>query len=142
MIEDRKMLRSFPSVLSGSAIYGLLAFVAGFAFGALRQLVLIPQFGERTGYWIEFPMVTGTVCTLGWWLGRKHAGSTLGAIGIGLGGTAGLLALESIFALGFSGMSPKAYLAQFDIMSGALFPFGLAMMILAPIIAYMRQDRR
>ena len=141
MIEVGQMGRSFSSVLSAAAVYGLLSFLVGFVFGALRQLVLIPQFGERAGYWIEFPLVTGTVCTLGWWLGRKQAGTLAGAAGLGLGGVIVLLGFESTLALVFFGLSLKEYLSHFDITSGALFPFGLALMALAPLIARLRSGR-
>lgn len=116
-------------LLGWSGAYGGLGFAAGFVFGVLRQLVLIPAFGERAGHLIEFPMVTLTVFGLGAWIGARSAAP---ALGIGLLGAAVLIAFESTMALGFAGLSLSDYLAGYDITRGALFPFGLAAMVLAP----------
>lgn len=121
-----------------SVIYGTVAFLIGFVFGALRQFVLIPAFGETAGHWIEFPFVTGCICLLGWWIARKW---TAPALLIGVLGTLILLAIEMVFAIGIMGMPVSAYFAQFDILAGALFPWGLFLMALAPLLSRMAARR-
>lgn len=114
-----------------SAIYGLVAFGIGFVFGALRQLVLIPQFGEFAGYLLEFPLVTGGVCWVGWWLARAKTMTLRAALLIGIGGLAVLLIIESGFALGLAGMTAETYFDQLN-PAVSLFPYGLLAMALAP----------
>jgi hypothetical protein len=111
--------------------FGTLGFAAGFAFGALRELVLIPAFGDRTGHLLEFPMVTGAACAIGIWIGRRSSGP---AFVIGVLGVLVLIAFESTMALGFMRVSLADYLAGYDLTRGSLFPVGLALMAFAPVI--------
>ena len=111
--------------------YGTLGFAAGFAFGALRELVLIPAFGDRTGHLLEFPMVTLAACAIGVWIGRRTSGP---AFVIGILGVLVPIAFESTMALGFMRVSLAEYLAGYDLTRGALFPVGLALMAFAPVI--------
>jgi hypothetical protein len=118
-------------LIGWGAAYGALGFAAGFAFGALRQLVLIPAFGDRTGHLVEFPMVTLAACAIGVWVGAR---STPPALAIGVLGVAVLIAFESTMALGFMRVPLADYLAGFDLTRGALFPIGLALMAAAPLL--------
>lgn len=118
-------------LLGWSGAYGALGFAAGFVFGALRQLALIPAFGDREGHLIEFPMVTLTVFGIGVWIGAR---STAPGLAIGVLGAAILIALESTMSLTFAGLSLSDYLASYDVTRGALLPFGLAAMVLAPLV--------
>jgi hypothetical protein len=110
--------------------FGALSFAAGFAFGAFRELVLIPALGERTGHLAEFPMVTLAACAIGVWIGAR---SRAPALAIGVLGVVVLIGFESAMALGLMRVSLGDYLAGFDVTRGALFPIGLALMALAPL---------
>ena len=112
-------------------IYGTTGFAIGFVFGALRQLVLIPALGEAAGRWVEFPLVAGAVCFVGYRLGRGM-GYRPDTWLVGAGGVAVLLGIEAVFALGLMRQPLDTFLAAFDVSRGALFPFGLAAMALAP----------
>lgn len=131
-----------PATVRNTLIWGLLfgslSFVAGFAFGALRELVLIPALGERIGHLAEFPMVTLAACAIGVWAGRKAAAP---ALAIGLIGVAVLIAFESTMALGFMRVSLADYLAGYDLTRGALFPVGLALMSLSPLAGHLSKRR-
>jgi hypothetical protein len=131
------MLPETGNLLAWSALYGALGFAVGFAFGVLRQLVLIPAFGDRTGHLAEFPMVTLAACVIGIRIGGK---SNAPALALGVFGVAVLIAFESTMALGFMRLSLSEYLAGYDLTRGALFPAGLAMMALAPALG--RRFRR
>ena len=122
---------AFRNALLWGLLFGSLSFAAGFAFGALRELVLIPALGEHIGRLAEFPMVTLAACAIGIWAGRKSAASPLA---IGLIGVAVLIAAESTMALGFMRISLTDYLAGYDLTRGALFPIGLALMALSPML--------
>jgi hypothetical protein len=131
------MLSKTVNLLAWSALYGALGFAVGFAFGVLRQLVLIPAFGDRMGHLAEFPMVTLAACVIGIRIGGK---STAPALALGVFGVAVLIAFESTMALGFMRLSLADYLAGYDLTRGALFPVGLALMALAPALG--RRFRR
>lgn len=123
------------ALLLWTLAYGLGGFALGFLFGAARELLLTPAFGPATAHVIEFPLVTGAIVAFGLWTGRRASPP---ALWIGLGGAALLVALESTMALAVIGMPLKAYLASFDITRGALFPFGLALMAIAPWLSQKR----
>ena len=125
------MKARIPSLFLWPFAYGAAAFLIGFLFGILRELVLIPAFGDRAGHLIEFPLVTGSVAMLGLWAGRRASPP---GILIGLGGMAVLVLLESSLALAIMGQTLSEYLAHYEITEGALFPYGLAIMALAPIL--------
>jgi hypothetical protein len=125
------------NLLGWSALYGALGFAVGFAFGVLRQFVLIPAFGDRMGHLAEFPMVTLAACVIGIWIGGKSAAP---ALALGVLGVAVLIVFESTMALGFMRLSLADYLAGYDLTRGALFPVGLLLMALAPALG--RRFRR
>lgn len=131
------MPHTFRNLLLWGAAYGALGFAAGFAFGALRQLVLIPALGDRMGHLAEFPMVTFAACAIGIWIGAR---STAPAFAIGLLGVAVLILFESTMALGLMRVSLADYLAGYDLTRGSLFPIGLALMAFAPLLG--RQLKR
>lgn len=132
------MPATFRNTLLWGLAFGSLSFAVGFAFGALRELVLIPALGERIGHLAEFPIVTAAACAIGVWAGRKAAAPGLA---IGLIGVAVLIAFESTMALGFMRVSLADYLAGYDVTRGALFPVGLALMALSPLAGQMLKRR-
>lgn len=121
--------------------YGVFGFAAGFVFGAIREMVLIPKLGERLAYQIEFPLVTAAVAIIGCWMARAFGlgRSRLWLLGLGLLGVATLVAIESTFALAIMGKSMEAYLQSYNLAAGSLFPAGLAVMALAPLFSRMME---
>ncbi|MFN0262833.1 hypothetical protein ACKTEK_03045 [Tepidamorphus sp. 3E244] len=118
-------------------LYGVLGFAAGFVFGALRELVLIPHLGERFGQQVEFPLVAGAVAIIGCWMARRFGERRSAAwlLGLGVLGVATLVAIESVFSLVILGRLLEDYLASYDLTAGSLFPVGLAIMALAPVFS-------
>lgn len=122
-------------VLVSALAYGILGFCAGFLFGALRELLLIPAFGGRMGHWLEFVPLVLVILATSLWLTRKWPpGSVLSALLVGITGVGVLLAFESTFALLILAMPLSEYLDSFNILKGRLFPFGLLIMAVAPAI--------
>ena len=119
-------------------IYGIAAFGIGFVFGALREVVFLPWLGDPAAHWLEFPLVTGAICFLGYRFGRG-IGFRPDTWGVGLGGVAVLLLIEAPFALAVMRQSLEMFLASFDVSRGALFPFGLAAMALAPRLGWQNR---
>jgi hypothetical protein len=135
---ERRMQTMTRNTLLWALAFGALSFAAGFAFGVLRELVLIPALGERGGHLAEFPLVTLTAMAIGARIGWASKGA---ALLIGLGGALVLVALESALALGVVRMSLAEYFASYDLSRGALFPIGLMLMALSPL-AGRRLKRR
>lgn len=129
------MFHPTRSIAASAVLYGVVAFAIGFMFGALRELALIPWLGERAGHWAEFPLVTASIMAVGIWLSRRRRLGTAPALLAGLGGVFVLLIVEGAFALGLMGMSVEAFLSTFNIFAGALFPYGVVLMGLAPWMA-------
>ncbi|MCB1476054.1 MAG: hypothetical protein H6883_01010 [Rhodobiaceae bacterium] len=112
--------------------YGVLGFGAGFVFGALREMVLIPRFGDELGRYIEFPLMIAALFVIALLLQRRLLLGSGALILAGIGGTVVLIVIESAFALFVMGQTTGEYLSSFDISQGALFPLGLLLMALMP----------
>ncbi|MGE0231497.1 MAG: hypothetical protein AB7O39_06400 [Flavobacteriaceae bacterium] len=112
--------------------YGVLGFCAGFVFGALRELLLIPRFGSDTGRYIEFPLMIAAIFLIALWLQRRLALRSAGLILAGVAGTLLLVAIEGAFAVLVMGQTMQDHVASYDISRGALFPLGLLLMALMP----------
>ena len=131
------------AMIKATCFYGGLTFLAGFAFGVLRELFLVPMYGRRAGHLIEFPMIlAATVTTAAYAVGtlkdtrRKHL------LALGIAGTFILLAIESGFALYVMRVPLSQYLASFNVAKGELFPFGLVFMCLAPLAVHRFWNRK
>lgn len=125
-----------------AVIYGIAAFTIGFVFGVARELALVPLAGRRMAQWIEFPFVTIAVCIAAWRIVLWRAQWSAQALVLwGLSGAMVLILLESAFALYVVGLPLTDYLAGYNISQGALFPFGVAIMIAAPFVIGNAQKR-
>ncbi|MBL8588849.1 MAG: hypothetical protein JNK46_10005 [Methylobacteriaceae bacterium] len=121
-----------------AAVYGVATFAAGFACGALRELALIPAFGPRGGHLVEFPLMIAAVLLIAQRLVRGRHATSAQWLGVGLAGAALLVAIEAAFALFILKRPPEDYVAGFDVTRGALFPYGLAIMAIAPTLLARR----
>ena len=121
--------------LRAALVYGVLTFAAGFVFGLLRELALIPWLGARAGRWVELIAMIG-MCfvTASFALRQLQQRDRAGLTFTGLGGVAVLLAIESLFALYVMEVPLAQYLRGFDVTRGELFVWGLFVMALAPFV--------
>ena len=68
-------------------IYGTLAFAAGFVFGVVRELLLIPWLGRGAGKSLEFTIMLAITFALARYATRRIAQPTRGhLIALGIGG--------------------------------------------------------
>lgn len=141
--EDAPELDPLLQVLRAILVYGTLTFAAGFVFGVLRELALIPLLGRDAGRWIEFLiMIAATFATARIALRQIRTATGGAMLALGLGGTAFLLLLESTFALYVMRVALKTYLASFNVLDGELFAWGLAFMIAAPaLVSHFRTGK-
>jgi len=116
-------------------LYGIVGFFAGFVFGSLRELILIPAFGSANGHLLEFLPLVIVIILLGIWITRRGAFSSVSqGLLCGIVAVCVLLVLESTLAVLILGQSVEQYLSGFNILDGKLFPFGLGIMALTPAI--------
>jgi hypothetical protein len=96
--------------------------------------MLIPRLGEAFGRVVEFPLVTLAAVLIAWWLVRRARPVRPAGVWLAVGvvGVVTLLAFESALALLVLRVPLEDYLTGFDIRAGALFPLGLAIMLVAP----------
>lgn len=127
------MLQVWRAIL----IYGTLAFAAGFVFGVIRELLLIPWLGRGTGKLLEFAVMVAITFGLARYATGKIRHPTSGQlIALGIGGMVILLALEAMFTLYVMQLPLEKYLASFNVLKGELFPFGLLAMAIAPLLMH------
>lgn len=132
---------SASQVIKAATAYFAIVFVAGFALGTLRTLVVAPHFGDLAAVALELPVmlaISWIVC------GRVVARlqlppqplprGAMGAIAFGL-----LMLAELTLAVGLFGRSLSEYAAHFTTPHGLL---GLAGQILFGLIPLARRNRR
>jgi hypothetical protein len=118
-------------------IYGTLAFAAGFVFGVIRELLLIPWLGRGAGKSLEFAIMLAITFGLARYTAKKIRQPTSGQlITLGIGGMVILLALEAMFTLYVVQLPLEKYLASFDVLKGELFSWGLLTMVIAPLLMH------
>ena len=131
------------ALIKAILFYGGVMFVIGFAFGVLRELVFIPLAGRRAGHWIEFPVLLAATFLVARRVAATLHERTAGKLlTLGIAGTFLLLLFESGFALYVLRLPLEKYLSGFDVTVGALFPFGLLFMALAPLLARRMRMKR
>ncbi len=128
-------LDPFLQKLRAMLLYGALAFATGFVFGVMRELAFIPLLGKSVGKWTEFiPLVGALFFVAAYALRQINAPDRRTLLMMGFGGVIVLLMFESLFALYVMQVPLAIYLDGFNILKGELFPWGLAMMALAPLL--------
>jgi hypothetical protein len=128
------------STVRRGLFYGAIGFAIGFVLGTLRELVLIPAFGDQVGRYVEFPIVViGVVIAARWLFGETSSGAWPARLFAGAIGVVVLVALESGLALGVLRMPLETYAQGYDVSRGALFPIGLLIMLVAPVVVAMKR---
>lgn len=133
---QRGNLGSIKAYFLPSLLYGIMGFFTGFVFGAFREIVLIPNFGDAYGHWLEFVPLIAVISAIGFQITkRSKIIGAYGALVTGVFAVSILLLLESALALLFMNVSLSEYLASFNIFEGKLFPYGLLIMALVPWVS-------
>lgn len=123
------------TVLRAGVLYFLVVFGAGFLFGLLRVLLLVPRVGTRTAELIELPLMLVVIVFSARWILRRHDGLSIrqglgvGALALGL-----LVAAELALAWLLSGLDPLAYAASRDPVAGTAYLLCLLAFAAAPVL--------
>lgn len=145
MIFDKAQLRSPPTddyskirrevlppppahfaVFKATAIYFTLVFGAGFVFGTLRMLLVVPLIGERLAALYESPMMLIVTLIAAWWVSDRFCRGfgRLQLAAVGLLAVMLVLAAEFVVGVVLRGQSPAQVVAGRDLLS-ALVYYGL-----------------
>jgi len=121
-------------VLKASAVYFVLVFSAGFAFGTLRVLWLVPQVGTRAAELLESPLMLFATLLAARWVTRHCAvgARPMDRLGMGLTALALLVAAEVGLGLALRGGSVREILLDKDPVSGMVYYALLGVYALMP----------
>ena len=122
------------SVQAG-VLYFVLTFAAGFVFGVLRVLLVVPRLGIRTAELLETPLMLAVTFLAAIWVVRRlrlPARSTA-RIGMGLIALGLMLTAEFSVVLAVRGMTVRQYFAERDPVSGTVYVILLVVFALMPV---------
>jgi hypothetical protein len=122
-----------PRVAVFAVAYFAAVFAVGFVLGVCRVLWLVPAAGERVAELIELPvMVLASFVVARALVARLRVVDARAALTAGLAALALLLAAELGAAFAFRGLTPAAYVASRDPVSGSAYAVALLVFGLLP----------
>ncbi len=121
--------RGRSSVIGAAGIYFGLVWLAGFAFGVVRELVLTPLMGPIWAQLGEAPFMAIVTWMVAGFVMKRNS---VPPIALGLLATALLLIVETAFAIGIRGQSVITYLDAYDVTQGTVFPLLIIWFAIAP----------
>jgi hypothetical protein len=123
-------------ILKAGVLYFVLTFAAGFAFGTIRVLWVVPRVGVRTAELLESPlMLAVTILAATWVVRRLRVPPALSKrLTVGLVALALLLMAEFSFVLALRGLTIREYLASRDPVSGTVYIVMLAVFAVMPVL--------
>jgi hypothetical protein len=107
--------------LKAGALYFALAFAAGWVFGPIRELWVIPRFGRTVGYLFEAPLMLIVMVGAARWVVRRFAVRRLsGTAAVGVVALGLLVTAEVSATRWLRGLSLSEYVAGFRSIPGAI----------------------
>ena len=127
-------------ILKAGALYFALVFGAGFVFGAIRVLCMVPRLGTRTAELMEAPVMFAITVLAARWVARRLSLPPAPSVRLAVGFLAlGLmLVAEFTIVLGLRGLTFRGYLASRDPLSGTVYFALLAIFALMPLLVARR----
>lgn len=127
-------------VLLAAMVYFALVMGAGFAFGTIRVLLLIPQLGPRWSELAEAPFMFAAILLAARHVVRSRLSdaSLAGRLGAGLLALALVLGTEFTVVLWLRGLTLASWLAGRDDVAGAVYAALLLLFALAPALERRR----
>ncbi|MBI1237461.1 MAG: hypothetical protein GC188_12330 [Alphaproteobacteria bacterium] len=128
-------MRTSLSAIRLGALYAGAVFLAGFALGALRTLVIAPRTGDLIAVGIELPVILGVSWLVFGWLARGRAAWPLPARGqAGLVAFLMLMALELALSVVIADGGVRGFVADWLTLPGALGLAGQVGFALIPLV--------
>lgn len=117
-----------------SAVYFAVVFAAGFVFGTVRVLWLVPRLGVRVAELTELPLMLAVVFGASRWVNRRFlterdqsARLIVGVVAFAL-----LLLAELILGVTLGDLTPKEVFLNHDPVSGTAYYLSLCVFALMP----------
>lgn len=128
-------MRTRLTAIRLGALYAGAVFLAGFALGTLRTLVIAPRAGDLIAVGIELPVILGVSWWVFGWLARGRAALTLPARGrTGLVAFLILIALELVLSAVIADGGVREFVANWLTLPGALGLAGQVGFALIPLV--------
>jgi hypothetical protein len=131
-------------ILKAGALYFALVFGAGFVFGTIRVLWVVPHFGTRTAELLEAPFMLVVTIAAARWIIRRLAvpPGTFDRLAVGLVALCLLLALEFTLVLQLRGVSIGEHFERLDPVSGTVYYTLLGLFGAMPLLVARRAGKR
>jgi hypothetical protein len=124
-------------VLRAALIYFAIVFGAGFLFGAIRTLLVVPRTGTRSAELLEAPLMLLVTFFAARFVAKKlRPAAATDLLGTGFLALGFLIIAELALVAPVRGMSIPEYFAAQDPVSGAVFYFLLAVYAFMPLFVY------
>ncbi|HEX5050003.1 MAG TPA: hypothetical protein VFX89_23015 [Gammaproteobacteria bacterium] len=129
-----------PLVAAFAVAYFAAVFAVGFAFGVCRVLWLVPAAGERAAELVELPfMILASFVVARALVAWFRIVDRRTALAAGLAALALLVAAELGTALALRGLTPGAYVASRDPVSGGAYAAAVLIFGLLPWLVVRRR---
>lgn len=128
------MSRTASKLLTMSAVYFAMVFAAGFLFGTVRVMWVVPAVGVRAAELSELPLMLIAVVFAARWVHRRFPAPPDHRSRLIVGVTALVLLLfaELILGIVLLGLTPKAVFLARDPVSGTAYYASLGVFALMP----------
>ena len=115
--------------------YFALTFAAGFVFGTIRTLWVIPMFSVRTAELLETPFMLVVIVLAARWTVRESGGQPgFPRLRIGLIALGFLLVAELTMVLGWQRLTIREYVASRDPVAGTVYLVMLVIFAVMPLL--------
>jgi hypothetical protein len=134
------MWQTIVQILKAGALYFALVFGAGFVFGIVRTLWVVPRISTRMAELSEEPIMLVIIILAARWLVRRLSVSPKASSRLTMGGIAlGLMLIgEFTFVAWLRGLSVRDYLAGRDPVAGTVYYAMLVLFAIMPLLVARR----
>ena len=124
------------NVLKVGGLYFAVVFAAGFIFGTLRVMWMVPRLGTQVAELIEAPiMLLVSVVTARWLVRRFREVTAAGYwLGVGLVGLGLMILVEFAVVLWLRGLSVAEYFANRNLVSSSVYFASLGVFAVLPLL--------
>jgi hypothetical protein len=123
-------------ILKAGVLYFAIVFGAGFVFGSIRILWVVPRFGTRMAELTETPVMFVVIIVAARWIVRRLAlpSTTSSRLGMGCVALGLMLIAEFTLVLWLRGLSISEYLVSRDPVSGTVYYVMLGVFAIMPLL--------
>lgn len=129
-------------IVKPALLYFAVVLAAGFFFGTIRTVWIVPRIGSRAAELLEMPLMFAAIVLAARWILRRvsEARATV-LLAIGFMAMAFMLAAEFGLVLRLRGITLADYFATLDPVTGSAFYAMQVMMGLMPFLLWRRRER-